>query len=214
MSNFGEHLGNISLEKQLYVLRTFANHLAEAEQESRLRQLLTDFAFIETKIEKLEPQSLIQDYDLAFLNSPSSIEGGESSENSLRLIQGALRLAVHILAQDKTQLRSQLYCRLMSYAALDIQALLAQIRQWKAMPWLRSLTPSLTLPSGPLLRTLPETWPLYAVAVTPDGQTMISASEDSGLKIWSLQRGEVLYILCRAIQVVSRAWQWCQIRIV
>ena len=74
----------------------------------------------------------------------------------------------------------------MSYEALDIQALLELISRRKAGPWLRSLTPSLTLPGGPLLRTLPESWPLYAVAVPPDGQTMVSASEDTGLKVWDL----------------------------
>ncbi len=195
MSNFSEHLNDISAEKQIYVLQTLANHLTEARQEVRLHLLLTDFTFIETKIEKLELQPLIQDYDLAFRDSPSSTEGVENGENSLRLIQGALRLAAHIIAWDKAQLRSQLYCRLMSFQALGIQALLEQMRQRKSVPWLLSLAPSLTSPNGPLLRTLSESWLLYAVAVTPDGQTLVSASEEPGFKVWDLPRGEVLYTL-------------------
>ena len=79
MSNFDEHLNNISSEKQLYVLRTLTNHLAEAGQESRLHRLLTDLAFMEAKIQKIEPQSLIQDYDLSFLNWPGFTEGAEMS---------------------------------------------------------------------------------------------------------------------------------------
>jgi hypothetical protein len=194
MSDFDEQLNNISSEKQLYVLRTLPNHLAEAGQEARLHRLLTDFAFIEVKIQTLEPQPLIQDYDLVFLNSSGFTEDEERAEKSLRLIQGAIRLATHILVQDKTQLKSQLYCRLMPFdASLNIQSLLEQISRRKAQPWLRSLTPSLTPPGGPLLRTLPETWPLYAVAVTSDGQIMVSASEDTGLKVWDLPHGEVLY---------------------
>src|SRR5258708_13688490 len=146
MSNFSEHLNDISAEKQIYVLQTLPNHLTEARQEVRLHRLLTDFTFIETKIEKLELQPLIQDYDLAFRDSPSSTEGVENGENSLRLIQGALRLAAHIIAWDKAQLRSQLYCRLMSFQALDIQALLEQMSHRKSLPWLLSLAPHRTSP--------------------------------------------------------------------
>jgi len=111
----------------------------------------------------------------------------------LRLVQGAIRLSAHVLAEDGTQLAGQLTGRLLSFDGPDVQALLAQARGWKAFPWLRPLAPSLTPPGGALLRTLTgHTAGVRAVAVTPDGRRAVSASDDQTLKVWDLESGAVI----------------------
>ncbi|WP_445174333.1 WD40 repeat domain-containing protein [Microcoleus sp.] len=145
----------------------------------------------------MEPQPLIEDYDLALTPDLStSREEVKRNADNLRLIQGALRLSAHILEHDKTQLAGQLLGRLLSYKALEIQVMLEQAKQWKAVPWFRPLTPSLTQPSERLLRTLSgHQRGVNAVAVFPDGQQALSASIDATLKLWNLNNGKVLRTL-------------------
>ena len=65
----------------------------------------------------------------------------------------------------------------------EIQAMLEVAKQLKASPWLRPLTPCLTLPRRGLLRTLEgHSNSVNAVAVTADGKRAISASADKSLK--------------------------------
>jgi WD40 repeat protein len=60
----------------------------------------------------------------------------------------------------------------------------------KQKPWLRPFTPSLTPPGTPLVRTLTgHSSYVKAVAITPDGQQVVSASFDNTLKVWDLESG-------------------------
>jgi WD40 repeat protein len=163
---------------------------------SELAVTLIDFNFMEAKISALGTYPLIEDYDLAFIHGLKvSAEREKGVEKSLRLIQGALRLSSHVLAQDKTQLPSQLMGRLMALEVPEIHALLEQIKNCKDTPWLRPLTPSLTYPGGHLLRTLEgHTYYVNGVAVTRDGKA-VSASWDKTLKVWDINSGELLRTL-------------------
>jgi hypothetical protein len=155
MGKLAERLKQLPQGTRIYRLRDLPKLLVESSQVDRLHTLLLDFDFIEAKVSALEPQPLIEDYDLAFTPDLStSREEVNRNADNLRLIQGALRLSAHILEQDKTQLAGQLLSRLLSYKAPEIQAMLEQAKQWKAVPWFRPLTPSLTQPSERLLRTL------------------------------------------------------------
>ncbi|MGH9455788.1 MAG: WD40 repeat domain-containing protein, partial [Terriglobia bacterium] len=114
----------------------------------------------------------------------------------LLLVQGALRLSAHVLAQDKTQLPSQLIGRLLWNQESPIQHLLSQAAKFPTTPWLEPKTTSLTPPGGPLLRTLTgHTGEVTAVAVTPDGKQAVSASWDNTLKVWDLTSGKELRTL-------------------
>src|SRR6476620_7962954 len=53
MSKFKERLGKLSPKKRLYALETLPRHLAESVQGERLHHLLTDFDFIEAKLDAL-----------------------------------------------------------------------------------------------------------------------------------------------------------------
>jgi WD40 repeat protein len=139
---------------------------------------------------EIKLQELIEDYDRAF-EPPVSIFG-EKAE-TLKLIQAALQLSAHILERDKTQLAGQLLGRLLDFPNPEIQAILAQAKQWQKAPWLRSLNASLIPPNGILIRTLMgHSDRVTAVAITPDGQRLISGSQDGAIKIWNLETEDLI----------------------
>lgn len=106
MSDVRAWLASLSPKKRDYALKHTPSHLAKAGKAKQLHLCLTDFDFIEAKISALGSQALIEDYDLAV--NPDALLSGERAE-SLRLLQGALRLSAHFLDQDKTQLVEQLW---------------------------------------------------------------------------------------------------------
>ncbi|WP_054465324.1 hypothetical protein [Planktothricoides sp. SR001] len=160
-------------EDRLHLLRHQPSYFAKGGQVQRLVAWLTDFGFLEQKLEAVGINPLIDDYDLALpLVS-------ETEQQTLSLIQGALRLSAHILDQDKTQLAGQMLGRLLSFSQPEIVALLKQVKQAQKKPWLRPLSPTLTPPGGALIRTLTgHNDSVYAVAITPDGKIAVSGSYD------------------------------------
>jgi hypothetical protein len=193
MSDVCAWLASLSPQKRDYALKHTPSHLAKAGKVQQLFRCLTNFDFIEAKVSALGVQPLIEDYDLAF--NPDVLFSGEKAD-TLRWIQGALRLSAHILDQDKTQLAGQLLGRLMSFEVPEIKRLLEQVRQGQSAPWLRTLTPSLRQAGEPLLQTLAgHLASVKAIAVIAEGQRAISASSDYDLKIWDLKSGTELLTL-------------------
>ena len=172
-----------TLDNDSYIFQQLAYHFIEAGGEEQLQRLLFDMRWLHVKLEQTNINELIADYN--FL----------PEDKNLQLVQGALRLSTHILAEDKTQLPGQLFGRLLSFQAPKIQALLRQAQQNKAT-WLRPVTASFTPAGGPLLRTLTgHSYSVNAVATTPDSKYVISGSGDSTLKVWDLQSGEIQHTL-------------------
>ena len=187
MSKFKERLGKQSPKKRLYTLETLPGHLAQSVQGERLHRLLTDFGFIEAKLDALGVEALIEDYDLARI---SEVLLSEGQTETLRLIQGAIRKSAQVLDNDKTQLAGHLWGRLLDFERPQIQGLLAQGKQSKDSPWLRPLKANLERPGEGCLRTLSgHTDSVFAVAIAPDGVKAISASWDKTLKIWDTETG-------------------------
>uniref|UniRef100_A0ACD5GUC0 WD40 repeat domain-containing protein n=1 Tax=Desertifilum tharense IPPAS B-1220 TaxID=1781255 RepID=A0ACD5GUC0_9CYAN len=174
-------------EKRLHLLRHQPSYFADIGEVKRLRAWLTDFGFLEQKLAVAGITALIEDYDLAL----PLLSAGE--QRTLKLIQGALRLSAHVLAEDNSQLAGQLWGRLLSFSEPEISALLEQTKQSHAKPWFHLLTPTLTPPGGTLLQTFSghSDW-VRAVAITPDGTQVVSGSGDNTLKLWNLQTGEAL----------------------
>ncbi|WP_199247435.1 WD40 repeat domain-containing protein [[Phormidium] sp. ETS-05] len=171
-------------EDRLHLLRHQPSYFAKGGQVQRLVAWLTDFGFLQQKLEAVGINPLIDDYDLAIpLVS-------ETEQQTLKLIQGALRLSAHILDQNKTKLAEQMLGRLLSFEIPEIQTMLETAKQWQGNTWLRPLTANLTPPGGSLIRTLTgHSDRVTAVAITPDGKQAVSASGDNTLKLWNLATG-------------------------
>jgi APAF-1 helical domain len=133
MSKFKQRLGKLSPKKRLYALETLPGHLAQSVQGERLHQLLTDFDFIEAKLDAIGVQALIEDYNLAsnfeMLLSPKQTE-------ILNLIQAAIRKSAHILDREKTQFIEQLWSRFLDFKIPEIQVIVEQVKQSRNSPCL------------------------------------------------------------------------------
>lgn len=197
---------NLSLEDTEYVLN-LPYHLAQAGMADDLCALLTEFEFAEHKVSASEPQLLIEDYNFALA---PDVQISEKKKDSLRLIQGALRLSAHTLAEDRTQLAGQMLGRLDSNQVPTIKETLEQAKQERTSPWLRPIIPSLRSSRSSLLRTLKgHTGNVNAVTLTPNGQYIVSAaggsllSSENSLKIWDLQTGTMLRTLTGHTQRIN-----------
>ncbi|NEP62993.1 MAG: WD40 repeat domain-containing protein, partial [Symploca sp. SIO2G7] len=196
MSNPKSRLASMSPDKQRVTLQLLPQKLAQGFSSERFHRLLTDFSFIEAKVDGVGIQPLIEDYDLVRV---FDLDFSQEARESLRLIQNALRLSAEAITDDKTQLVEQLLGRLMPCESPTLQTLLNQAEQEKrekTKPWLRHVKPTLTQAQSPLLRTLTgHTDSVGALAVTPDGQRVVSGSWDTKIKIWNIDTGEELRTL-------------------
>ncbi|HGE72861.1 TPA: TIR domain-containing protein, partial [Candidatus Poribacteria bacterium] len=171
-----------SLKK--YKLSHLPAHLASALRFDELKSVLTNFKFIEGKLNQVGIVELIKDYELL----PTDVD--------LRRIQGALRLSANALRRDPNELISQLYGRLMSDNSPVIKGLLNNAMKEIHKPWLKMLQQSLIPPGGSLLYTLEgHTSEVTLVALSRDGKRAVSASRDGTLKIWDMETGEEIRTL-------------------
>jgi WD40 repeat protein len=169
-----------------YYFQQLAYHLAGAERDTELRELLLNFNWLQAKLNATEVNSLINDYD-SLPNDPD-----------LNLVQATLRLSAHVLGKEPVQLRERLWGHLRAQAQLGIQGLLQQAAQ-QSGPWLCPQQSNLTTPGGPLLSTLEGHGALvHTVKISPlsKGKNLVvSASDDHTLKLWDLELGVELFTL-------------------
>jgi len=146
-------------------------HMAHAGRVDELRELLLDFDWMQAKLGTLGATSLITDYD--FLPDDADV----------RLVEGALRRAAHVLARESNELAGQLLGRLLSYKSPPVEALLGRAASWRSAPWLRPLTPSLARPGDPSAQTF---LGVPSVAITADLRQVVSASDEGIVKVWDV----------------------------
>jgi WD40 repeat protein/serine/threonine protein kinase len=163
----------------LYCLRHLPAHLHQVGRHQLLETVLSDYDFLQAKLQATDVIALIADYEYL-------PEGAD-----LRLVQSAVQLSAHVLARDHRQLAGQLTGRLLENPIPAIQALSRGAGESKSWPWLRPLTCSLIPPGGPLIRTFEghTDW-VQAAALTPDGRCAISGSWDRTLRVWDLESGQ------------------------
>ena len=191
MTKFIDWFNQLSEEGKKYYLGCLPETLLDGKDYTKLYKLLSDYEFITTKINHplFGIQALIEDYDL--LDNSKIRYNSEYAETvkALKLIQGTLSRSAHIIFQDSKQLKGQLSARLTHFDLPEIKNLLAQIATDKNIG-LYSLMGSLIPPGGGLIRTLEgHSYSVEAIAVTPDGKTVISGSVDKTIKIWDLVTG-------------------------
>ncbi|ABW33415.1 NB-ARC domain-containing protein [Acaryochloris marina] len=165
--------------KDGYFYEHLAHHLKQAERTDELRQLLLDYRWMQRKLRITDINALLLDYETL------------PKDKDLNIVQSGLRLSSHVLNQHPEQLRSQLYGRLLSQDSPDVTALTQSLAQGPEECWIRCLFPHLNQAGGALVRTLSgHTSNVRGVSISPDGQTVVSASYDHTLKVWDLATGE------------------------
>ncbi len=168
-----------------YFFQQLPMHLWGARLDAELRGLLLDLDWVDAKLRRTDTAQLLRDYD------------GFAPDVTVRRLGQALRLSAAALERDPAALLPQLLGRIPATAELELAHTL---RNWQGMqgrgPWLRPLTTCLTPPGGPLLQTFAghRAW-VNAVAVTPDGARVLSASFDHSVKVWDLLSGRELATL-------------------
>ncbi|MEG3918101.1 WD40 repeat domain-containing protein [Microcoleus sp. T3_A4] len=179
--------------KRLY-FGAYPYNLIRSGNLQKYYQLLCNFEFLLGKIQHPEfgVQALIEDYDLLDDSDPEHPEWNSEAVKALRLIQGALRLSAHVLAEDSTQLASQLWGRLQRFDNQNIHSLLDHINQNQTV-WLRPFKSGL-IPSGSRLQRIftGHRSSINVIALTPDGKQIVSGADDGILKVWDLATGKEL----------------------
>ena len=177
-----------------YGLRHLIAHLAAARDWDTIYARLTDFDFLEARCRATSVFDLEADYRLALAAWPP-----EDAERRgvLAALEERLRLEASRIAQTPEWLFPALYNHLRWLDAPDgplhrlcETAAARRGGQSGALPLLRSrLDPR---PEPPLwLRSLEgHTGVVRAVAVSPDGRTIVSGSQDHTLRAWDPESGE------------------------
>ena len=113
MSDLGVWLAKQSKSDREYLLKHQPRDFIEIGRDfNRYYGWVTDFGFIEAKLNLLGVQPLIEDYDLG---RNADVWLSEEQTQTLKLIQGTIRKSAHVLERDKTQLVGHLLGRLLPH---------------------------------------------------------------------------------------------------
>jgi WD40 repeat protein len=161
----------------IYGWERLAYHLAGAERNDDLGNLLHNGAYLQEKIARLGTSALLADFALL------------PRDEAIEYIAGALRLGAHVLDREPRELENQLVGRL---------GPLPQLRNLPddGRPRFRLLSHTLTAPGGPLVQTLVghTDW-VNSCAFGPDGKLALSASDDRTLRLWDIATGQTVRVL-------------------
>jgi len=192
MGILAENLSRLSEAARIYRLKELPLTLVQNSQTEKLYKYLTDFDFLEAKINYLDVQSLIEDYEQAL---EPSITVPDEKKSVLRLIQDAIRKSANILQDNPKQLPGQLLGRLLPHKNLEILTpLLEQVNHFAEYPWLRPLSVGLIASGQSLIRSIntKHIAKISATAIRADGKFAITAgSEDGMLRLWDVYTGKL-----------------------
>ncbi len=175
-------------EPYIRALEELPHQRTKARDWEGVERILYDFDFLQIKVRAIGPYPLIVDHEQA-LEAGCQVEG-------LQLVLEALRLSAHVLAGDPHQLAGQLIGRLLTYYPTSLKILIDQAMRWKGVPWLRPLNSRLIAPGEALECTLAgHTGSVLSLALIPDGNFAVSGGADGTLRIWDLERWEMLQTL-------------------
>lgn len=112
----------------------------------------------------------------------------------LRVLADALRLGSRFVSVDPAQLAGQFLARVPAGEDARLAGLLAAARSPHVPVWLRPLRASLAQSASQLILTGHNN-SVGALAATPDGRLLVSASWDRTVRVWDLRAGRVLHVL-------------------
>jgi WD40 repeat protein len=165
-----------------YIFKYLAYHLAESSQHDILRHLLGDFRYLSAKVNALDFNDLLDDFEYL------------SGEAWASVVQQSIQLSGGAVRQRKTELAGQLRARLMAYCSIydHVGHLLASIDLHGPEIWLKPIWGSLTPPGGGLDLTLNCLASVFSVAVSTTDAFIVSASDDWLIRLWDLRERRVV----------------------
>ena len=166
-----------------YLLGHLAHHLAAAGRNGELQELLTGFNWLDLGLQVRDLTSLLADYNYV------------PWQDATGVVRQALQMSAHVLAADPTQLPGQLTGRLLDHQGSVIQQLVADAGAWARGPWLCPRRQSLRAPGGPLGHTFLHSDEVTALAISPDGDRLITGLPDGTAQAWNLVTGACLHQL-------------------
>jgi WD40 repeat protein len=157
------------------------------ETTARLLHVLTDLSYLGARVfvEKGETWPLEQDFARAIRESPST-----TNRTVLEAFGTGLRQESHVLRAQPGDCYGQLYSRLWRNDGGLVDRRLTATKQQLAKPWLRARIP---LPSSdPALARLlsGHRGVVRAVAVSGDGQLVVSGGDDGTIRLWDGASGQ------------------------
>jgi WD40 repeat protein/DNA-directed RNA polymerase subunit RPC12/RpoP len=178
---------------RLYALAFGPRHLADEDRAADLETLLTDLRFIQAKCEASLVYDLQADY-LAALPQHPNTPTPQHPNTPLQAFATFVATHGHLLArapgETLTIARNQAADGLVAESAEPLAEALE--RPWVA----RDPRPAAVATRSACLRTLAGHYgQVNAIALTPDGKTVVSASADNNLIIWDLASGRPLHYL-------------------
>jgi WD40 repeat protein len=159
-----------------YYFEHLLDHLKKAERQEEIRPLLTDYRWLQAKLNATHINAVLDDY----ARYPSDLV--------LQRIATTLHQVIYALTLDKAQLAQQLLGRLLDEPLPEVQALLKQAGQLQEKPWLRPRTACLREPEVAWALGDPAE-SIVDIAVTPDGQIAVCAVSNSRVIVWDLANG-------------------------
>ena len=164
-----------------YAWKWIGWHLHQAREYQKLKQLLLNFHWLKARLETIDIQTVLQDFELL------------KSTSETRMVRDALQLASHVLSRDPQQLPIQLMGRLDRSRSPIVDELLDQADASQIVPRLVMADASLTHPGGALTGIMKgHNGSVEALAFLPDGRWAVSGSEDWTLRLWDLENNRVV----------------------
>ncbi len=178
-------------------------HYIAARWWEGLYRLLTSFDYLEARVRATSVYDLEADYRRAL----ATWEGPEEQRRVLAAFEEQVRLQSPYIARAPEYLFPTLYNHLTWLDAPDGPLhTLCEGARGRRHTWLRMVQDPRPAPP-PWLRSLEgHTGDVNAVAVTPDGRHVLSASDDGTVKVWDLATGQLLRSLeghTRAVLAVA-----------
>jgi WD40 repeat protein len=169
-----------------YLIRHMPAHLVSRSLQSSLNKLLTNFDWVQARLNQSGIYALLNDYTYCENASPATAR-----------LHRTLSMVSHILRAHPEQLIPQMLGRIAwnSNATHEplytfIQRALALIKGEILVPWVGGLEQA-----GALLRVLDHRGHVTSVAFGLGGKTIVSGSRDNIVRIWDLQTGALLRTL-------------------
>jgi WD40 repeat protein len=133
---------------------------------------------MEAKLNATDIANLISDYNYL------------KEDRAIQSVKRAMQLSTSALSRDKNQFSCQIYGRLIKNKEPSIKKLLVQIKKEAQGHWIRPLNSCLISTESSLIQAIiASPYCINDLAVTSDGQKILSVSEDGALKIWDVNSG-------------------------